>query len=115
DHITLSGMHYTFDAVQVAVEFTLEYRLEVGLHALSCNLYHRCDAVFASNFEFVEVRSDHFDLVIFYLRHIFGLYQLTAVYTGTVEFYLHSAAADDLAFKCGREGNRNVDVCDLDI
>ena len=115
DHITLSGMHYTFDAVQVAVEFTLEYRLEVGLHALSCNLYHICDAVFASNFEFVEVRSDHFDLVIFYLRHIFGLYQLTAVYTGTVEFYLHIAAADDLAFKCGRERNRNVDVCDLDL
>src|SRR5699024_4456598 len=58
DHIPLSGMHNAFDAVHVVVELTLEYRLEIRLHALSGYLYHVGDAVLAAHFEFVEVFSD---------------------------------------------------------
>ncbi len=73
DHITLSGMHHTFDAVQVAVEFTLKYRLEIRLHALSGNLNNVCNAVLGTYFELVDVRSDQLDLVIFYFGSIFCL------------------------------------------
>ena len=97
------------------MEFTLEYRLEVGLHTLSCYFYYITDALFASYRHFVDVRSYQCDLVIFDLRCILCHNQLAAVYTGAVEFNLHIAAADDLTFKCRCECNRNVDVCDLDL
>src|SRR5699024_12142090 len=58
DHIPMSGMHNAVDAVHVVVELTLEYRLEIRLHALSGYLYHVGDAVLAAHFEFVEVFSD---------------------------------------------------------
>ena len=43
DHITLSGMHNTLYTVYIAVEFTLKYRLEVGLHILSGYVYYVSD------------------------------------------------------------------------
>ena len=115
DHITLTGMHNTLDAVQVVMELTLEYRLKVSLHALSGNLYHVADAMLAAYLELVEVRSDYFDLVILNLRRILCLNQLEAVHTGTVELYLHIAAADNLALECGCEGNRDIDLGNLNL
>ena len=98
------------------MEFTLEYRLKVGLHTLSCYFYYisRCCCLLPTS-HLVEVRSDECDLVIFDLRCILCHNQLAAVYTGTVELNLHIAAADDLAFKCRCECNRDIDVCDLDL
>ena len=115
DHITLSGMHHTFDAVQVAVEFTLKYRLEIRLHVLSGNLNNVCNAVLGTYLELVDVRSDQLDLVIFYFGSIFCLNQLAAVYTGTVKLNLHITAADDFALKCRCECNRDIDVCNFNL
>ena len=115
DHVTLSCMHDTLDTVQIGVELTLEYRLEVCLHVLSCYLYHISDALFASYRHLIHIRSDQLDLVILDLACFFCMYQLTAVYSGTVKLYLHIAAADDLAFESRCECYRNVDVCDLDL
>ena len=108
-------MHYTLDAVDVAVEFTLEYGLEVCLHVLSGNFYHVCDRLFASYRELIKVRSDNFDLVIFDLAHIFSMNKLYTVNTGTIELNLHVATADDLTLECGCESNRDIDLGDLDL
>ena len=55
------------------------YRLKVGLHIPSGNLYDVADAVLCSYLELVKVRSDYFNLVILYLGSLLGLYQLEAV------------------------------------
>ena len=97
----MEGWIYALDTVDVVVELTLDNRLEIGLHVLSSYLHHVSDGVLASKLHLVHIRSDDGDLVVFDLGSLFGLNQLAAVYTGTVEFHLHIAAADDLAFKCG--------------
>ena len=53
--------------------------------------------------------------MIFHCGQLFGLYQLEAVFSGTVELYLHIALTDDLALECGREGYRDIDFRDLDL
>ena len=68
-----------------------------------------------SNLECIEIRSDHFDLVILYFAHILGLYQLKAVYTGTVELNLHIFTTDDLALECRCVSNRDINICNLDL
>src|SRR5699024_10151753 len=115
DHIPMSGMHNAVDAVHVVVELTLEYRLEIRLHALSGYLYHVGDAVLAAHFEFVEIFSDQLKAVVFHFGHLFRLYQLAAVHSGTVEFHLHIAFPDDLAFECAGKGHRDIDLGDLDL
>ena len=97
------------------MELTLEYRLEIRLHALSGYLYHVSDAVLAAHFEFVEVFSDQLKAVVFHFGHLLRLYQLAAVHSGTVEFHLHIAFADDLAFERTGKGHRDIDLGDLDL
>ena len=115
DHVALSGVHHSLYAVQVGVELTLEYCLEVALHGLSGYIYDISDALLASLRHLVDVRSDKLDLVILHLGGFLGAYQLEAVHTGAVELYLHVAAADDLALESGSEGYRNVDLGDLQL
>ena len=115
EHITLSGMVCTFYTVQVGVEFTLNNRLEIRLHVLACNFYDVCKGMFGANLECIEIRSDHFDLVILYFAHILGLYQLEAVYTGAVEFNLHIFTADDFTLECRCVSNRDINICNLDL
>ncbi len=115
DHVALSGMHHALDAVDIAVELTLEHGLEIGLHVLSRYFHDVAQAVLASKLEAVEVRSDQLDLVVLHLGRLFGLHQLEAVHSGSVELDLHLLAADDLAFKRGRERHRDIDLGDLDL
>ena len=115
DHVTLSCMHHTFHAVQIRMEFTLKYRLEIALHGFSGYLYDIGNALLASLRHLIDVRTDQLNLVILYLSSVLGQYQLEAVHTGAVELYLHIAAADDLALECGSESNRNVDLCDFQL
>ena len=115
DHVTLSGMHHTFNAVKITVEFTLKYWFKVGLHILSCYIYNVCDLLFASNFHLIKVRSDQLELMIFYFRGLFGTYQLEAVYSGSIELYLHITTTDDLTFISGGKCNRNRDFCYFDL
>ena len=75
----------------------------------------RADAVLAAYLELVEVRSDYFYLVVLNLRRVLCLNQLEAVHTRTVELYLHIAAADNLALECGCEGNRDIDLGNLNL
>ena len=97
------------------MEFTFEYRLEIGLHGLTGNFYYISDALFAAFRHSIDVRSDQFDLMIFDLSCILGLYQLEAIHTRAVELYLHITAADDLAFECRCECNRNIDMSNFDF
>ena len=115
DHITLSGVHDSLDAVQIAVEFTLKYRLEVSLHALSGNFYNISNLLFASHFHLVNVGSDQLDLMILDLGKILHLNKLYTVHAGAVKLNLHITAADDLALECGTEGYRNINLCDLNL
>ena len=115
DHITLSGMHNTLYTVYIAVEFTLEYRLEVGLHVLSSYIYDVSDLLFASYFHLIEVRSDESELVILNLACVFGANQLKAVFSGTVELNLHITSTDDLALECRCEGYRDINLGNLNL
>ena len=115
EHITLSCMVNSFDTVDIVMELTLDNRFEIRLHVLSGNFYNICNAVLASQFHFIYIRTNDSDLMVFDLGSIYSLYQLGTVYTGSVELYLHVAAADDLAFKCGSECYRDINICDLDL
>ena len=114
-HITLSCMVYTFDTVDVVMEFTFDNRFKVWLHVLACNFNNIGDAVLASKFHVVYFRSNYCDLVIFYFGSVTCLYKLCTVYTGTIELNLHVFTTDDLTFECGCKCNRNIDICDLDL
>ena len=114
-HITLSCMVYTFDAVDVVMEFTFDNRFKIRLHVLSCNFYNVSDAVLAAHFHFVCFRTNHCDLMIFDFRSFYCMYKFCTVYTGTVEFYLHITTTDDFTFECRCESNRNINVCDFDL
>ena len=46
--ISLTGVIYTLNTVDVVVEFTLDNRLKVRLHVLTGNLNNVCNAVLAS-------------------------------------------------------------------
>ena len=115
DHITLTGMHNTLDTVNVAVEFTLKYRLEVGLHILSCYIYDVSNLLFASNFHLVEIRSHKSKLVILNFACILSTYKLETVFSGTIELNLHISTTDDLALKCRCKGYRNINLSDLNL
>src|SRR5699024_5595460 len=97
--------------VDVVMELTLDNRLKVRLHVLSSDFYNIGDGILTSQFHFVYVRTYNGDLVIFNLCSVYSLYQLSTVYTRTIKFNLHIAAADDLTFKCRSESNRNIDIC----
>ena len=56
-HISLAGVVYTLDTVDVVVEFTLDNWLEVRLHVLAGNLNNVCNAVLASIFHLINFRS----------------------------------------------------------
>ena len=114
-HITLTCMIYTLDTVDVVVEFTLDNRLKVWLHVLSCNFYNVCNAVLAAKFHIINLRTNNCDLVVFDLRSITGMYKLCTVYTGTIELNLHIFTTDDLTLECRCESNRDINVCDLDL
>ena len=97
------------------MEFTLEYRLEISLHRLARYLYHIRNALLAAFRHFINIRSNDLDLVVFHFGSILRLYQLEAVHTGAVELYLHIAAADNFALKCGSKSNRNIDMCNFNL
>ena len=97
------------------MELTLDNRLEIGLHGFSGNINHICDAVLASQLHLVHIRSHDGDLVILYLGSVFGLYQLGAVHTGSVELYLHVTTADNLTFKSGSKCHRDIDLGNFDL
>ena len=96
--------------IDIPVAFASAFEGEVGLHIPSGNLYDVADAVLCSYLELVKVRSDYFNLVILYLGSLLGLYQLEAVYAGTVKLNLHIAPADNLALKCGSTWSRYLSV-----
>ncbi|CDB21338.1 unknown [Blautia sp. CAG:52] len=114
-HISLSCMVYTFDTVDVVMEFTLDNRFKVRLHVFTGNFNNICNAVFASQFHVVYFRSYNCDLMIFDLAGINSMNQLSTVNTGTIEFNLHVTTTNDLTFECGCECYRDIDVCDLDL
>ena len=114
-HISLSGVVYTLDTVDIVVEFTLDNRFKVRLHCFSCNFYYVCDAVFTSQFHLIHIWSYDGDLMIFYFVHLYVMHQLGTVYTGTVKLYLHIATTDDLAFKCRSKCYRDINICNLDL
>ena len=114
-HVTLTGMVYTLDAVDVVMEFTLDNRLEIRLHVFACNLNNISDAVLAAQLHLIYFRSYNRDLVILDLGSIHGLNQLAAVHTGTIELNLHVTTTDDLTLECGCECNRDIDIGDLDL
>ena len=78
-------------------------------------IYNVCDLLFASNFHLIKVRSDQLELMIFYFRGLFGTYQLEAVYSGSIELYLHITTTDNLTFISGGKCNRNRDFCYFDL
>src|SRR5699024_960898 len=85
EHITLSCMVNAFDTVNVVVELTLNNWLKVRLHVLSGNLNNICNAVLASQFHAVYIRTNDGDLVVFDFRSVYSLYQLSTVYTRTIK------------------------------
>ena len=115
DHVALAGVHDAFDAVQEAVELALEHALEVALHGLAGDLDDVRDRDLRADFELVEVRALQRDAVILDLVRFLGANQLDAVHAGAVHLDLHVLLADDLALVGGGEGDRDVDVRDLDL
>ena len=73
-HISLSCMVYTFNTVDVVMEFTLDNRLEVRLHVLAGNLNNVCDAVLASFFHLINFRSYNCNLMVFNFRSFYSMY-----------------------------------------
>ena len=87
EHIPLSCVIYTFNAVYIIVEFTLDNRFKIRLHLLTSYFYHVGKAVLASRFEAIDFRTYDSNLVILDLVHFLSLHKLYAVHTGTVKFH----------------------------
>ena len=115
EHIPLSCMVYTFNAVYIIVEFTLDNRLKIRLHLLACYFYHVGKTVLASRLKAIDLRTYDSDLVIFDLVHFLSLHKFYAVHTGTVKFHTHIFTTNDLALKSGCKRNRNIHFCNLDL
>ena len=114
-HISLSCMVYTFNTVDVVMEFTLDNRFKVRLHVLAGNFNNICDAVLAAKFHVVHFRTNNSNLVVFYFARFTCMYKLCTVYTGTIEFNLHVFTTDNLTFECRCESNRDIDVCNFNL
>ena len=115
DHVALAGVHQTLNAVQELVDLTLEDRLEVGLHVLARNLDGVAQGNLGAAFQLIQLGTLDDDLVILDLGGVLRGDQLEAVLAGAVNFDLHVALADDLAFERGGVGDRNVDLRDLQL
>ena len=115
EHIPLSCVIYTFNAVYIIVEFTLDNRFKIRLHLLTSYFYHVGKAVLASRFEAIDFRTYDSNLVILDLVHFLSLHKLYAVHTGTVKFHTHILTTDDLPLKCRGKCNRDIYFCDLDL
>ena len=115
EHIPLSCVIYTFNAVYIIVEFTLDNRFKIRLHLLTSYFYHVGKAVLASRFEAIDFRTYDSNLVILDLVHFLSLHKLYAVHTGTVKFHTHIFTTNDLTFKGRRKCYRNIHLCDLDL
>ena len=115
DHVTLTGVHNALDAVQIGVELPLHNGLEVGLHGLTGHVHGVGHGDLGAHGDLVDFRSDDGDLVVLDLGGFLGVHQLEAVHTGAVNLHLHIGTADDLALESGSEGNRDIDIGDLDL
>ncbi len=115
DHVTLTGVHDTFDAVDPGVDLPLHDGLEVGLHGLAGHFHGVAERNLGAHGDVVDFGSHDLDLVILHLGGFLGLDQLEAVHPGAVHFHLHVAPADDFAFEGGGEGHGNVDVGDFQL
>src|SRR5699024_1689860 len=101
DHVTLTGVHDTLDAVDPGVDLPLHNGLEVGLHGLAGHFHGVGQGDLGADGDVVDFGSDDLDLVILDLSGFLALNQLEAVHTGAVHFHLHVAPADDFAFEGG--------------
>ena len=115
DHVALAGVHQAFHAVEEGVDLTLEDRLKVGLHGLACDLDGVAHGDLGADRDLVDFGAFDHDLVILDLGGVLRGDKLEAVLAGAVDLDLHIALADDLALKCGGEGDGDIDLRDLQL
>lgn len=111
--VALAGVHDTFHIVEPGVDFTLDDRLEVGLHLLARDVNAGGKGVF--EFSGIDIRAVHGDLVILDFRSILHLDKLTGGVLGGPELDLHIGLADDFAFERRSECDRDRQFLGLDL
>jgi len=114
-HVTLTGMHDTFSTVDEVVELTLENRLKVALDVLTGNLNLNCQIHLAARLKLVNIGTKQFNLVVFHSSELFGLNQLEAVKTGTIDINMGVLLTDDFTFEGGGVSNGDINVGNLQL
>ena len=97
------------------MELPLKDRLEIRLQALTGNFNEHSKVHDTAHFHFINIRTDHFDLMILHLIQLAAADQFKTIHFRSIKVDLHIFLTDDLSFKCRGVCKRDIDICDFDL